>query len=306
MEHVNALSKVSIDAAYVSIGTFDGVHRGHAALLRPMIDKARQAGSPAVALTFHPHPAIVLGRRSGSFCLSTPEERADLLGAMGMDWVVTEPFTPELANVSAEEFMRRIKTHLGLRALWIGHDFALGKGRRGDEAFLRQLGEALEFEVQAVEAYQAGGVISSTRIRNLLWEGDVQQAASLLGRPYSLAGGVVPGDRRGRTIGIPTANLEADPAKLIPAAGVYACAAEVGNLVLPAAVNIGVRPTFDGQEPTQHIEAHLVDFSGDLYGQVLRLHFHARLRGEQRFSSVPELVAQIKRDIQETRQLVPR
>lgn len=303
MAHVRSLNALSLEAAYLTVGTFDGVHRGHTALLSPMLAQARHAGVQTVVLTFYPHPAIVLGRRSGAFCLTSPDERANLLLMAGVDIVITEPFTPELSTVSATAFVQQLKKHLGLKSLWIGHDFALGHGREGDEVFLRKLGKQLDFDVSAIDAHQDDGVISSTRIRNLLWHGEANQAARLLGRPYALDGLVVPGDQRGRTIGIPTANLQSDPHRLIPANGVYACFAEIEGVTMRAAVNIGVRPTFDGQNAMQHVEAHLLDFTGDLYGKTIRLHFIDRLRGEQRFASVGDLVAQIQADIRQVRDL---
>lgn len=303
MVHVHSLNAISLEASYLTVGTFDGVHRGHVALLKPMMAHARNAGVKTVVLTFHPHPAIVLGRRTGTFCLTSPEERASLLLMAGIDYVITEPFTPELSAVSATAFVQHLKEHLGLKSLWIGHDFALGHGREGNEAFLRKMGAQLDFEVNAIDAHQDDGVISSTRIRNLLWSGEVKLAARLLGRPYALDGLVVPGDQRGRTIGIPTANLQTGNHRLIPANGVYACFAEIEGATMRAAVNIGVRPTFDGQNATQHVEAHLLDFSGDLYGKTMRLHFVDRLRGEQRFASVADLVAQIQVDVRQVRAL---
>lgn len=302
MQHVHSLNAIRLESAVLTIGSFDGVHRGHAALLGMVVEEARKLGAPAVVLTFHPHPALVLGRRTGMFCLTTPEERADLLADLGIDMLITEPFTKELADISAGDFMHRLTDRLGLKSLWIGHDFALGKGREGNEAFLRKAGGEMGFEVHALEAYESSGVVSSTRIRQLLREGSVDEAANLLGRPYSIEGVVVPGDQRGRLIGVPTANLQPDPTKLIPVSGVYACTAVVEGQTLRAAVNIGVRPTFEGTDPTEHIEAHLLDFSGDLYGKTVRLNFIERLRAEKRFSGIQELIAQIQTDIQLTRE----
>ena len=305
MRHLLNIDDASLEAAWLTIGSFDGVHRGHQGLIRRLVKGAHETGSQAVVLTFHPHPAVVLGRRNGPYCLTTAEERAALLGELGVDVVITQPFDPALAATSAADFMLWLKRRLGLRCLLIGHDFALGKGRQGDETALRALGLQMDFQVQAIEPLAWDGeVASSTAIRNWLTAGEVSRAGELLGRPYRLSGEVIPGDQRGRTIGVPTANLALDPAKILPAGGVYACRAWLGERSWAAAVNIGTRPTFDGLSTVLHLEAHLLDFQGDLYGQTLALDFVQRLRGEQRFSDIQALVAQIRQDIQATRQII--
>lgn len=306
--HLHSLEEVTLEKTWVTIGSFDGVHLGHQAIVRNLVEGAHSSGSIAVVITFHPHPAKVLGRRLNAFELTTPDERARFLGELGVDYVFTLTFDQEMANTSATDFMTLLKHHLGVERIWIGHDFALGHGREGTESFLRDLGEKLDYQVDVVEAIQVDGTpVSSTRIRKLIQEGDVKKAADLLGRPYLLSGPVVPGDQRGRTIGIPTANIEPDEHKLVPASGVYACKARIfpdmSESEFQAAANIGIRPTFDGYSHKIHVEAHLLDFSADLYGKTLELSFIARLRGEERFSNVQALVNQIKADIQRTREL---
>lgn len=308
IRHYHSLEEVTLKKTWVTIGSFDGVHLGHQEIVRNLVEGAHSSGATAVVITFHPHPAKVLGRRLNAFELTTPDERARFLGDLGVDFVFTLTFNQEMANTSATDFMSKLKDYLGLERIWIGHDFALGHGREGTETFLRHLGEELGYRVEVVEAFQVDGTpVSSTRIRNLLQEGDVSKAAQLLGRPYLLSGVVVPGDQRGRTIGIPTANIEPDEHKLIPASGVYACKARVipGQIEpeLQAAANIGIRPTFDGHSTKIHVEAHLLDFSADLYGKTLELNFIARLRGEERFPNIQALVNQIRMDIQRTREL---
>ncbi len=309
VEHYHSIEKANLNTTWLTIGNFDGVHLGHQDLVSRVVEGAHRQCSLAVVLTFHPHPAEVLGRRQGSFYLTTPEERAEILGSLGVDVVITQPFNHDLAQTPALEFIRRLHGRLHFSQLMIGHDFALGRGRDGNEAALREMGLQFGFQVQAVEAFSMDGeIVSSSHIRNLLAQGLLPEANRLLGRSYSLSGIVVPGDQRGRTIGVPTANIAPHHERLIPASGVYACRAWVEapleqKVVYKAAVNIGVRPTFDGNSQALHVEAHLLDFTGDLYGQTVYLEFIARLRGEQKFGSIQDLVAQIRKDIAVTREL---
>ncbi|GAB4531151.1 MAG: bifunctional riboflavin kinase/FAD synthetase [Anaerolineales bacterium] len=274
-------------------------------IVRHLVDGAHQAGLPAVVLTFHPHPMAVLRGLEAPFYLSTPEERAALLGALGVDVVVTQPFTPALAAEPGEVFLRRIKRHTGFSRLWVGYDFAMGQHRDTDIARLRVLQEtyAYSLEVPAAVTFE-GQVLSSSLIRTWLSQGDVESAARALGRPYSLRGPVVQGDGRGRTIGIPTANVAAPQERLTPQRGVYACRVLTGSGIYRAATNIGVRPTFDGAHPQQTVETHLLDFQGNLYGQEIEVQFLKRLRGERRFASVHNLVEQIRQDLSLVREVV--
>ncbi len=305
MLYARSLNELQLHRAWVTIGTFDGVHLGHQAILKEMLIGAHAVGAPAVVVTFHPHPAVVVAGRTGDFYLTLPAERVALLDQLGMDVVVMHPFDLEVAALSAAEFVERLVVHTGMSKLWVGHDFALGRKREGNVARLHELGESLGFEVVEIDAVTVSGeTISSSLIRVLLTQGDVHHAGRLLGRPYSLSGEVVPGDQRGRKIGIPTANVLSQEGKLIPAAGVYACRAEVNGKIYAAAVNIGVRPTFYGQGTAVHVEAHLLDYSGDLYGQTLSIKFEQRLRGEQRFPTIEALVTQIRADIQQTREIL--
>lgn len=269
-----------------------------------MVAEGHSKKLATVVVTFHPHPAAVLRGRMGDFYLTLPEERVQLLFDQGADGVVVLPFDVGLAATSARDFMAQVKKHLGLKILYAGQDFALGRGREGNIEVLRQLGLEMDYLVQVVEPVSLDGqMVSSSRIRALLEAGDVSRAAAFLGRPYRLSGKVVPGDQRGRLIGIPTANLQIQEGKLKPAGGVYACRAWVGETAWAAAVNIGVRPTFDGEGSPIHVEAHLLDFTGDLYGQSLSIEFLEYLRGERRFASVQALVEQIHIDLESTRRL---
>jgi len=255
-------------------------------------------------LTFDPHPANVLAGRAIRM-LSTPEERADLLASLGVDAVITHPFDRTTAELTAHDFMSRLKDCLGLSHLLIGYDFALGKGREGNAGRLAELGRELGYSVDVVSAVSdESGVISSTEIRKLVAVGNVTEAAKLLGRNYTLAGPVVHGDGRGRKINIPTANIYYPESKLIPAHGIYACWAHVGGERVMAATNIGINPTFTPDKRTANVEAHLLDFNRDLYDQHVTLEFIQRLRDELKFGSVDALLTQIHADIAKTRQIL--
>ncbi len=305
MQHLHSLDSLSLPRSWLTIGNFDGVHRGHQHLIRRLVEGAHREHAPAVVLTFHPHPDVVLRGTAAPYALSTPAERAALLGALGVDIVITHPFTRALASEPGESFLSRLKRHLQFTRLWVGYDFAMGRGRDTDIHRLHDLQKtyAYQLEVQRAVAFE-GQVISSTRIRSLLAEGKVHRARRALGRPYALRGEVVPGDARGRTIGVPTANLAPPPQKLLPARGVYACRALVEGIPFRAATNIGLRPTFDGAAARPIVEAHLLDFRGDLYGREIEVQFLQRIRGEKRFASVHNLVEQIHRDLALVREVV--
>lgn len=282
------------------IGNFDGVHRGHLALLARAVEAARANGRWAEVLTFDPHPMRVLRPAAPFFALTTLEERLALLEAAGVDAVIVYPFTTQTAQMGAADFMRELTARLGLRRLWVGPDFALGRHREGDVPTLRRLGGELGFEVAILEPIAVDGLeVRSGAIRAALTEGRVDQAMLLLGRPYALTGTVTSGFGRGRSIGLPTVNLPLPPERVIPASGVYATWCWVEGQRLPAATNIGVRPTFDGGAAS--IEAHILGFEGDLYGAELRLEFVLRLRPEHRFPDADALIAQVRRDVANTR-----
>jgi riboflavin kinase/FMN adenylyltransferase len=305
MIHYRSLEEVSLNNSWLTIGVFDGVHRGHQEILKNLTAGAHQNGAPAVVLTFWPHPAVVLGKRYDLKTLTTPEERAELLGAQGVDAVITHPFTPDFAKLSAQEFMRLVTRRLGLHSLWIGHDFALGHNRSGDLERLTELGKELGYSVQAIDAVRNGeDVLSSSLIRQRIREGDVSRAAENLGRYYALSGPVIHGDGRGRKINIPTANIDYPNDKVIPANGVYACWAWIGDEKHPAAINIGINPTFTPDKQTPNVEAHILDFDRDLYDQALKLEFVKRLRDELKFDSVEALLEKIHEDIAETREIL--
>ncbi len=287
----------------VTIGVFDGVHRGHQYLIRQLVAEAHAAGTRAVVITLHPHPDIVLRGQSGRYYLTTPDEKADLLGALGVDLVITHPFDDSARQVRAAAFVDDLRAHLDMKSLWVAGNFALGYKREGNFDFLREQGAEKGFAVVALDLLQneAHGVINSTEIRAALNAGEVERAAGLLGRPYAISGEVIDGDKRGRTIGFPTANIAAWSEQIVPANGVYACRATLNGETFEAVTNIGSRPTFDGTGT--RIEAHLLDFDRMIYGETLTVAFLERLRGEQKFSGIDALVAQIHADIESARTL---
>jgi riboflavin kinase/FMN adenylyltransferase len=284
----------------LTIGSFDGVHRGHQHLVRQLVQRARETGRLSMALSFYPHPRAVLHPELRPAYLSTPQERAAILAALELDLLLLLPFTKELAATPAADFMGELVRRLRLRELWVGPDFSLGRGREGDVAALRALGQELGYALHVVEPLMENGeVISSTRIRHLLQEGQVEEAAKLLGRPYSVMGTVIQGAHRGRSLGFRTANLRPDPERALPADGVYVIWASTGNERHGGVANIGVRPSFGTGE--RLLEAHLLDYSGDLYSQDLLVEFVRFLRPERRFADTAALVEQIRRDIAQAR-----
>lgn len=304
MMHYRSLEEISLTDSWIAVGVFDGVHRGHRQIIDRLVAGAHQQGLPAVLLTFDPHPAKVFGRGEIKL-LTLPGERARLLGNLGVDVVITHPFDMDLANVTAYDFMKRLKTQLGLAHLVLGYDSTLGKDREGNAARLTEIGSELGYSVEVVPALgDESGVISSTEIRKLVAVGKMREAASLLGHPYQLQGLVSVGDRRGRTIGFPTANLDYAREKVMPAGGIYACWAHLGDEVFKAAVNIGTNPTFTPDKQTLNVEAYLLDFDRDIYGEIVQLDFVERLRDELKYTTVDALIEQIELDVEKTREIL--
>jgi riboflavin kinase/FMN adenylyltransferase len=261
--------------------------------------------APVVVITFFPPPAVVLGKRVKPSYLTTPDERASLLGGLGVDIVITHPFDSQVAITPAKDFMSNLKVKLGLECLMVGYDFALGRDREGDVDFLTSLGKQLGYSVKAIPPLKIGAeIISSSLIRRTLSVGQVKRAARFLGRPYRITGEVVPGDGRGTTIGIPTANLNIWSSRAIPATGVYVCQALVDGDTLAAVTNIGVRPTIDPKSDLTWVEVHLLDFNENIYGKVIQLDFIDRLRDERRFPDIQTLVDQIHQDIHRARNML--
>ncbi len=304
MQIVHTLEQRLTDQPTVlTIGKFDGMHLGHQRLVGATVDRAHTLGYLSAVLTFEPHPDVVLRPERELYLLTNLEERSELIAAFNPDMLIVAPFTRETMRTPPDTYMRQICTALPLRELYVGTDFALGHKREGDVARLQAIGQELGYTVTTVDPVKIGDItVSASQIRQLLYAGDVQGVIPLLGRPFWVRGTVIMGDRRGHTIGYPTANLAIAPVHALPLDGVYACYAYITDVPLPAVTNIGTRPTFDGTRRT--VEAHLLDWSGDLYGQQVRLEFLHHLRGERKFSSVAELVAQIGRDADHARHIL--
>ena len=285
--------------AAVTIGVFDGVHRGHLGLLAQLRAAAARELATAV-VTFKNHPLTVLRPEIDVTYLMPFERRLELLEAAGVDRVVPIDFTQEISQLTAREFVTALRDRLSMRHLVAGPDFALGKGRAGTLDVLRGLGAELGFEVTEADPSVAGGVrVSSTETRRRLTEGTVDQAAELLGRPFRLTGEVVQGDQRGRALGYPTANLKIAPHMALPADGIYATLAHVGGRVLPSATSVGVRPTFEVAGRT--VETFILDFDEDLYGAEVSIDFVERIRPELQFDSVEALIERMDQDVEQAR-----
>jgi riboflavin kinase/FMN adenylyltransferase len=295
-------------ARAITLGAFDGVHRGHRALLEVARRTARETGAETTVLTFEPTPAEVFGRLSRpDVRLTLPEERRALLEQAGVDTVIVAEFNEALRQTEPEEFVRGLLVgRLGATAVVVSETHSFGRGGRGTMTDLMRLGCDLGFAVRVLPLVAAdSAIVSSTRIRELLWAGQVEEAADLLGRPYSCTGPVVTGEGRGRTLGFPTANVAVAPPKLVPGEGVYAgrAALEGSEETWRAAIAVGPSPTFATHGNPRRLEAHLLDFSGDLLGRRLLLSFDRFLRPQERFPGREELIAQIARDVEATRAL---
>jgi riboflavin kinase/FMN adenylyltransferase len=292
----------------VTVGTFDGVHLGHQALIRALLEEAARRGLEAVALTFDRHPAAVLRPEAAPPLLTDLEQKLELLAATGVAHVAVLRFDDARAQCPPEVFVDEVLVgRLAARLVVVGGNFRFGRERAGDVALLERLGRARGFEVEGV-ALRADslGPVSSTRIRQALLAGRVEEAASLLGRPFELAGTVVRGEQRGRKLGYPTANVQPSPGVLVPREGIYAgrVRREDGS-VHDAAVSVGRKPTFRAAGPVV-VEAYLIDFDGDLYGERVRVCFEARLRDEARFDSAAELVDRMAADVARARDVLRR
>ena len=287
----------------VTIGAFDGAHVGHQVLIRQLVARARALGCQAALITFYPHPSEVLTGPAASRYLTTPGEKAAILERLGIDLLVILAFTRRIARTSASEFLAQVCNALRMRELWVGSQFALGYGRKGDILTLLALGRTLGFELHVVQpVLYEGELVTSSRIRELVLAGRVREAARLLGRFYSVVGEVVHGDDRGRLLGFPTANLKVRAERIVPLNGVYVGYAWVGEERHQAVMNVGVRPTFEDDE--RLLEAHLLNFDGDLYGTDLLVEFVERLRPETRFDSPEELIAQMHNDTARGREIL--
>ncbi len=291
--------------AVITQGAFDGIHRGHQKLIDRVNSVARQRNGTGILVTFEPHPQRVIAPGTAPPLLTTREEKLLLLEATGLETVVILPFNRELSDVEAEDFVRDVlvKT-LGVKFLILGHDHAFGLRRGGRPELLRKMAPELGFDLEIVEAVTDNGeAITSTLIRRVLTDGGVESARVLLGRPYSLQGLVIKGDRRGTNLGFPTANLALRTLeKCVPGNGVYAVQSKVRDRIYGGACSIGTRPTFTTD--TQTVEVHLFDFDDDIYGEYIEVMFHARLRDEEAFTGPEALRKQIENDVMEAKRIL--
>lgn len=296
LDHLNA----PIGPSVVTLGNFDGVHLGHRALFRQLKKNAQALNCCSVVYTFNPHPLKLLAPERAPLLLNTPEEKTRLIAASQVDVLIEAPFTREFAAMPPEQFVNEVLIgKLKTRGLVIGYDYAFGRERRGDAAFLQHYGTAKGIQVEVLQPVsREGEVYSSTRIRELIGQGEVAEVVPLLGRQYNLEGVVVEGDGRGRKLGFPTANLATHKEQL-PKPGVYAVMVRWRDQELQGVVNIGKRPTFVGDRFA--IEVYLLDFTGNLYGEILRIYFAERLRDELRFDSLEELTDAIAVDVENAR-----
>jgi len=298
----NFTQPISESPTVLTIGAFDGVHLGHQHLVRSVVESAQASHRRSALVTFFPHPSVVLGRAE-PFYLTSNEEKLEQLERLGLDMTVVIEFTTETTHIRAAEFVNLLVENLKLREMWIGHDFALGYKREGNAAFLQTMGVERGFAVHAVgPVLLEGQPVSSSRIRTALQAGDMQEANVCLGRPFQLTGQVVKGAQRGRKLGVPTANLSVWADHAVPRNGIYASRAHVNNTLYDAVTNIGTRPTFDHGART--IEAHLLDFDGDLYGQTLALDIIEFQRPEEKYDTVEALITQMREDIRIARSIL--
>ena len=301
MSRLVALDYVTFDSnSVVTVGTFDGIHAGHRSLIQKLVSKAAELNCRSVVVTFDPHPREILQPGSqGIGLLTSLEERAELLGQLGVDLMVVIPFNRDFSLLSSEDFLREIIfKKIGLKAFIIGYDHHFGKDRLGDKSTVEQLGKDLGFSVDVIEAREINQVIVSSSLarRSLIHDGDIHLVKECLGRSYQLTGIVVYGDGRGRSIGYPTANIRLlHPRKIIPKDGVYAVWVDIDTRRYAGMMNIGKRPTF-GLQDEKSLEVHLIDFNEDIYGKRIRIHFESRLRDEIAFEGVEALKDQLYKD----------
>jgi len=306
MQIIRDLGEISkpFKDAVVTIGNFDGVHIGHQALFRQVIEKARSIGGTSVVMTFEPHPLRVLNGNKRFPLITLYEQKVELIGARGVDTLVCVPFTREFAAIPARTFVKDILCNvIGMTSVVVGADYSFGKKREGDISLLTEMGRTHGFEVIVSGWIEEGARrISSTEIRNLVRDGQLEEARELLGRHYQVRGTVIRGrDRGGRLLGYPTANLKLYD-ELCPKSGVYAVTVEYQEAAYEGVANIGYSPTFDNGEFS--VEVHILDFGKDIYDRPIRVNFIRRLRGEKKFSGPEALAAQIKRDIETARELL--
>jgi riboflavin kinase/FMN adenylyltransferase len=289
----------------LAIGVFDGVHAGHRYLLKQLQKRAAEKHLLSGVLTFNPHPQSVLHPDDQLPWLSNLEDRVTTLQQLGVNIVAVLTFTPELAQLTAQDFMSLLKKYLKMRGIMVGPDFALGRGGEGNISLLRTLGNQMEFSVEVIPPYTINGeLVSSTLIRQALIQGDMKRVEKLMGHHFYLRGKVITSDKRGGALGFPTANLESKPQQALPNNGIYATITHVDGKQFPSATNIGTRPTFGAGR--KMVENHLLNYKGNLYSKEIRVEFVQKLRDEKRFASSEELKTQIEKDVRKVQALLAK
>ncbi len=305
---VNSGSIRCVRNPVLTLGNFDGIHIGHQKIIRKVVERARELGCPSAVYTFEPHPLRVVAPHKSPPLLLEREDKKRIIESFGIDYLILARFTKEFAAKHPREFVEEVLVReLSVKEVWVGHDYAFGRGKTGTVEYLKELGGEFGFGVRVVPACKRGGlVVSSSRVRELISRGEVKEAARLLARPYSIKGRVVKGRVVGRTIGFPTANLDVVN-ELVPARGVYAAYAKLNGRPYMAVVNIGTAPTFSKKaHKAETVEVHLLDFRGDIYGKEMEVFFIKRLRDERPFDSVEELARNIDKDVSDARRVLKR
>lgn len=284
----------------VGLGNFDGVHIGHQKLITKVVNTARSIGGTAVIFTFNPHPMAVLNPQDDPPKLTTQQAKEKLMGGLGVDVILSVPFTSNFAKLTPEQFIKEVLVdELAVKSVVVGYNYTFGNRGLGNPDTLKMFSEEYGYNVEVIPPISIDGqVVSSTIIRRLIFEGDVETARKFLGHAPYVDGIVVTGDRRGNTIGFPTANLNFDQGMVIPAKGVYSVHVAINRDTHLGVANVGIKPTFNGAGGKINLEVHLLDFVGDIYGKMITVSFIRRLRSEKRFNSVQELVSQIQLDIE--------
>jgi riboflavin kinase/FMN adenylyltransferase len=292
-----------LQGSILTLGNFDGLHLGHQKILNKITSRARARALPSVVYTFDPHPQKVLTPEKSPLLITTTKDKASLIEDMRVDVLIMARFTKDFASTHPKTFVKDILIEkLGVKEIWVGHDYFFGKGKQGSVGYLKELGDKLGFFVGIIDAHKKDGdIVSSSRIRALIKEGQVGKAGRLLGRSYSISGRVIKGRDVGSTLGFPTANLSTK-AELIPGGGVYAGYVTVDDKTLPTVINIGTAPTFKRGKTI--VECHILDFKGSIYGKNIRVFFKRRLRGERLFKDIESLTEQISKDVLRARAIL--
>ncbi|HAG51751.1 MAG TPA: bifunctional riboflavin kinase/FAD synthetase [Deltaproteobacteria bacterium] len=303
MQVIRDIKKLkNIKPPIITLGNFDGVHIGHQQVLRAVKERSGQLKLPSIVYTFDPHPLKVVAPHKSPLLLTTPEEKIELLKKSGIDYLILARFTKDFASQHPRKFVADILVkQLNAKEIWVGHDYAFGKGRGGTIKYLKELGNELGFRVYVIHAYKKrGAIVSSSKIRKYLIEGTVKEAAAFLGRPYALSGKVVKGRNIGKHLGFPTANILVHN-ELIPKDGIYAVRVFLGKKIYKGAANIGFAPTFHTKR--RAVEVHIIGFKGNIYGKKIKMEFEERLRGEKVFKSARELAIQIRKDVEKIKRI---